>query len=80
VTRVLLFGGIREIIGGDAVEVDLGEGATTSSLLDAIVRAHPGIAPWRPFLRVAVNREYAAETGTISPGDEIALIPPVSGG
>jgi len=80
VTRVLLFGGIREIVGGDSFEIEIGEGATTGSLLDALALRHPAVGGWRPFLRVAVNREYVPETRAVLPGDEIAIIPPVSGG
>ncbi len=78
--RVLLFGGIREIAGADSVELDIPEGGTTENMLDALTRAHPGIGRWRPFLRVAVNREYTAGAAPVSAGDEIAVIPPVSGG
>lgn len=78
--RVLVFGGIREIVGRDSVEIDVGEGGTTESLLNALVVAHPEIDRWRPFLRVAVNREYITEAVPVSARDEIAIIPPVSGG
>jgi len=79
-TRVLVFGGIREIVGGDSVELDIPAGGTTEDLLDALTRSHPEVGRWRPFLRVAVNREYTAGPGPLSSGDEIAVIPPVSGG
>jgi molybdopterin converting factor subunit 1 len=77
---VLLFGGVREIVGAGAVELPAGPGETAASLLDALVARHPGLGPWRASLRVAVNREYASGDRAVSPGDEIAVIPPVSGG
>jgi molybdopterin converting factor subunit 1 len=78
--RVLLFGGIRELVGRESVEVEIPPGGTTENMLDALTRAHPGLGRWRPFLRVAVNREYAPGPVPVSAGDEIAVIPPVSGG
>jgi molybdopterin converting factor subunit 1 len=77
---VLLFGKIREIVGAGEIELPAGPGETAASLLDALVARHPGLAPWRPSLRVAVNREYAPGERAVSAGDEIAVIPPVSGG
>ncbi|HLB00158.1 MAG TPA: MoaD/ThiS family protein [Bacteroidota bacterium] len=78
--RVLVFGGVREIVGSDSVEVELAGGATSEDVLNALAAAHPALGRWRPFLRVAVNRQYAPEPTRLSPGDEIAVIPPVSGG
>jgi molybdopterin converting factor subunit 1 len=80
IARVLVFGGIREIVGGDSVEVEIPPGGTAAGVLDALAAAHPAIGRWTPFLRVAVNREYADGTTPVSAGDEIAVIPPVSGG
>jgi molybdopterin converting factor subunit 1 len=78
--NVLLFGKVREIVGSGEIELPAGPGETASSLLDALVARHPGVGPWRASLRVAVNREYAPGGRTVSAGDEIAVIPPVSGG
>jgi molybdopterin converting factor small subunit len=50
------------------------------TLLDGLCAEFPKLARLRPALRVAVNREYAAEEAGLSDGDEVALIPPVSGG
>ena len=78
--NVLLFGRVKEIVGAGTVRLPARPGETTGTLLDALVALHPGLGPWRPYLRVAVNREYAAAERAISPGDEVAVIPPVSGG
>jgi molybdopterin converting factor subunit 1 len=53
---------------------------TVKTLLDGLCAEFPKLARLRPALRVAVNREYAAEEAGLSDGDEVALIPPVSGG
>jgi molybdopterin synthase catalytic subunit len=79
--RVRLFASLRELAGEDVAEVDLDEGATAGDLLTALA-ARPGLAealgPDRVV--VAVNREYARPERRINDGDEVALIPPVSGG
>lgn len=77
--RVLLFAGLAEALGQPALELPDGEAPATVAALEARLRAqHPALAS-RPF-RVAVNRCYGAAADAVAPGDEIALIPPVSGG
>jgi molybdopterin synthase catalytic subunit len=73
--NVRLFAVLRERAGSDSLELDLDEGATVG---DAI-RALAPVAGEMPF-RVAVNREYASDSTPIAEGDELAAIPPVSGG
>jgi MoaE-MoaD fusion protein len=79
--RVRLFAVLRERAGTDAVEVELPDGATVSDALSAL-GTRAGLAEVLPRLpvRMAVNREYADEGTRLEPGDELALIPPVSGG
>jgi molybdopterin synthase catalytic subunit len=71
--EVRLFAGLRQRAGTDRVRVQLPEPATVSDLLAAMD------LPPRSCV-VAVNREYVAGDRPIEPGDEVALIPPVSGG
>ena len=73
VVSVRLFAGLRERAGSDRVEVELPEGAVVSDLLAAM-----DVAP-RSCV-VAINREYADERAVVRAGDEVALVPPVSGG
>ena len=73
--RVQLFAVLRERAGSDAVELDLADGATVA---EAIAELAP-VANGMPF-RLAVNREYAPDDQAIAAGDELAAIPPVSGG
>jgi MoaE-MoaD fusion protein len=73
--NVRLFAVLRERAGSDSLEIDLDDGATVA---DA-VRALAPVAGEMPF-RVAVNREYADDSTPIAEGDELAAIPPVSGG
>jgi MoaE-MoaD fusion protein len=76
---VRLFAGLRERAGGQHVEVELPDGAVVEDLLAAMGSTPVGpLAPGQCV--VAINREYAARGEAIREGDEVALIPPVSGG
>ncbi len=76
---VRLFAGLRERAGAGSLAVDLAEPATVADLLAALDGTPVGGMPDRSFI-VAVNREYADRTAPVRAGDEVALIPPVSGG
>jgi molybdopterin converting factor subunit 1 len=78
---VRLFAVLREAAGRDEVELELAEDATVAEAIDALgdVSGLDGVIGRMP-VRMAVNRDYASETTPLSPGDELALIPPVSGG
>ena len=73
--RVRLFAMLRERAGRSSVEVELADGATAGD-----VWASLGIGEEPPALGVAVNRAYADRSTTLADGDEVAFIPPVSGG
>jgi molybdopterin synthase catalytic subunit len=76
---VRLFAGLRERAGGQHVEVELPEGARVTDLLAAMASTPVGaLAPGQCV--VAINREYAPASAEVHADDEIALIPPVSGG
>lgn len=72
---VRAFAGLREQLGTGRVELDLAEDASLSD-----VWANLGLGDEPPGLLYAVNREYADPDRTLAEGDEVALIPPVSGG
>ena len=78
---VRLFAMLRERAGRDAFELELADGATVADALEAL-RDRDGLGDMLDRMPVlaAVNREYAASERTLAPGDELALIPPVSGG
>jgi MoaE-MoaD fusion protein len=79
--RVRLFAILRERAGRDAVEVELPEGATVADALRELALL-PGLAEpiERMPVRMAVNREYADAGTRLAAEDELALIPPISGG
>jgi MoaE-MoaD fusion protein len=70
---VRLFAGLRERAGRERIEVELPDGAVVRDLL-AVMDLQPGQCV------VAINREYVRADAPIGAGDEVALIPPVSGG
>jgi MoaE-MoaD fusion protein len=72
---VRLFAGLRERAGAGEVTLELPDGARVADALRAVGELTDGIS-----VVMAVNREYAEETQTLQAGDELALIPPVSGG
>jgi molybdopterin synthase catalytic subunit len=72
---VRLFAQLRERAGRDAVELDLPDGARVRDALAAV----EDLAGDMPVV-MAVNREYASPGHVLSAGDELALVPPVSGG
>jgi molybdopterin converting factor subunit 1 len=78
---VRLFAILRERAGRDSVEIELPEGATVGDAFARLAET-PGLAELveRMPLRMAVNREYASEATRIGVGDELAVIPPISGG
>ncbi len=73
--RVRLFAGLRERAGVSAVELELAEGSTIDAVWDALAL---GEEP--PGMLYALNRAYVERGATLSDGDEVAVIPPVSGG
>ncbi len=78
--RVRLFAIQRELAGSREVALELGEGATIEDGWSALVERFPVLAPGRPSVRFARNGEYADSDTMLADGDELACIPPVSGG
>ncbi len=78
--RVLLFAVLADRLGTDHVTVDLPAGTTVTDLLDRLSAQHAAVAELRGSLAVAVNHAYAAGDHVLHADDEVALIPPVSGG
>ena len=78
--KVLYFAGMADRLGTSRHTVDLTAGASVADLLDCLEASHPAIGPYRSALAVAVNHVYSDPTTKLADGDEVALIPPVSGG
>ncbi|MCI0344669.1 MAG: molybdopterin converting factor subunit 1 [Chloroflexi bacterium] len=78
--RVRLFAIQRELAGTRQLDLELPDGATVEDAWAAVVERHPVLAPGRPSVRFARNGEYVDAREPIAGGDEVAFIPPVSGG
>lgn len=78
--RVRLFASLRETVGRERLELQLPEGASVEEAWRRLADQHPALEPRRQSLAAAVNRTYAAFDATLKDGDEVAFIPPVSGG
>ena len=79
-TKVRLFAMLREKAGMPEFALELPEASTVADLRAEMTRRFPGLPVSAPTTMVAVNAEYAEETHLLHDGDEVALIPPVSGG
>lgn len=77
---VRLFARFRDALGADAVDVALPERATVKDVREQIALMDPGLTALLVRSQVAVNGEFATDDAAVRPGDEVALIPPVSGG
>jgi len=78
--RVRLFAVQRELAGTRDVALSLASPSTVEDAWTALAQRFPALAPGRPSVRFAVNGDYADATGPLADGDELACIPPVSGG
>ncbi len=78
--RVKLFAIVRDRAGAAEVWLELTEGATVATAADALGTRVPAIAELLKRAAFAVNQNYAALDAPLHDGDELAVIPPVSGG
>jgi molybdopterin synthase catalytic subunit len=78
--RVRLFAVQRELAGARELRLELPAGAVVEDAWAALVRRVPALAPGRASVRFAVNGDYAEPATDLHDGDELACIPPVSGG
>ncbi len=78
--RILLFGAAADRAGARQVEVPVNGETTLGELWTILVDQYPGLVPMRDTLAFAINGEYARIEDAVSAGDEVAVLPPVSGG
>lgn len=77
---VRLFARLRELAGSGELTCEVPREATVDSVWQSLVRDYPAMAAYQPSLSCAVNAEYARFKTTVNEGDEVAFLPPVSGG
>jgi molybdopterin converting factor small subunit len=78
--RVLLFAQAASLAGRSVCEWPLSEAKEADAFWDWLLLRHPGLSVLRHACRLARNGEYLQEGERIAPGDELAVLPPVSGG
>jgi len=77
---VRLFARLRDIAGAAELTRDVGSNATIGSIWQELVREYPELAQYQRSISSAVNADYARMDHVVRDGDEVAFLPPVSGG
>ena len=77
--KVRFFARLRELAGVETESVQLSAGSGVTDVYEALRATHPSL-PVRESVRAAVNQEFADWDARLADGDEVAFIPPVSGG
>ncbi len=77
---VRLFARLRDIAGAAELTRDIAAGSTIGSIWRELAGEYPGLAPYERSISSAVNLDYARMDRAVAEGDEIAFLPPVSGG
>jgi molybdopterin converting factor subunit 1 len=77
---VRLFAGLRDIAGAAELRRDIAEGATIGAVWRQLAGEYPGLGRYDRSISSAVNADYARMDRVLREGDEVAFLPPVSGG
>jgi molybdopterin converting factor subunit 1 len=77
---VLMFGPLADLAATSKLRVAVPEGTKVAGLIERVGEQFPGLRARLPTVAVAVNLAYVSRQAPLSSGDEVALIPPVSGG
>lgn len=77
---ILLFATIKDIVGSNKLTLTIAEESTLKDVKEALARQYPEASTNIHASLASINREYAFDTDAVTPGDEVAFFPPVSGG
>ncbi len=77
---VRFFATYRDVAGKPQIEMEMDDGASLGDLLERLYDMYPNLKKWSESIVCSVNRKYADDDKVLEPGDEVALLPPVSGG
>ncbi len=77
---ILLFARAKELAGRPELRMEVASPVAAAELMDAALAAEPSLRPLAPYLRIAVNRELVDGHRVVREGDEVAFLPPMSGG
>ncbi len=78
--RVRVFAALREILGKEEVEVELPEGTTIEGLWEQLVDDDDRLKPFTKSINFAINQDFVGKETELTRDDEVAFLPPVSGG
>jgi molybdopterin converting factor subunit 1 len=78
--RLRFFAALREIIGLEEMEKDVTEGTTAGRIFDELMDEYPRLRSYARVIQIAINQEFADRQRVVVSGDEVAFLPPVSGG
>ena len=78
--KILFFASLKDLVGKSEIEIDLEGKASVRDVFQELQIRYPSLKKYENVLLVAVNQEYSNLDTPISPNDEIAFFPPVSGG
>jgi sulfur-carrier protein len=76
---IKLFAAYQDFLGPE-IQRSIDPGTTVDQLLDLLLKEHPQLEPWRNLTRFGVNLDFVEADTVLRSGDEVVLIPPVSGG
>ena len=77
---IKLFAVYQEIIGSSQIAQELPRGTCAGDVLIGLINQYPQLAQWQSVTRLGVNLDFVEADRTLQDGDELVLIPPVSGG
>jgi molybdopterin converting factor subunit 1 len=77
---VRLFARLRDLVGAGELVREIADDSTVATVWDTLVREQPTIAAYQASMSCAVNADFARMTTPVHDGDEVAFLPPVSGG
>lgn len=77
---VKLFAAYQEAYGVPELMLEVPAGTTVADVRDRLITEHPELSQWRDLTRFGINLQFVEANAILQPGDEVVLIPPVSGG
>ncbi|HEX9615444.1 MAG TPA: molybdopterin converting factor subunit 1 [Bacteroidota bacterium] len=78
--KLKLFSIAKDLAGFGEDTIEVADAAKADAVLEYLAQREPRFRPWRNSIRLAVNHDYVQGSYSLKDGDEVAVIPPVSGG